>query len=36
VFEFLAENVPSDTITIQVIPPEGEQVILDFDLASLR
>lgn len=35
-FEFLAENVPSDAITIQVIPPEGEQVILDFDLPSLR
>ncbi len=35
-FEFLAENVPSDTVTIQVIPPEGEQVVLDFDLASLR
>lgn len=35
-FEFLAENVSSDTITIQVIPPEGEQVVLDFDLASLR
>jgi hypothetical protein len=35
-FEFLAEDVPSDAITIQVIPPEGEQVVLDFDLASLR
>jgi len=35
-FEFLAEDVPSDSITIQVIPPEGEQVVLDFDLASLR
>jgi hypothetical protein len=35
-FEFLAESVPSDTITIQVIPPEGEQVVLDLDLASLR
>jgi len=35
-FEFLAENVPSDSITIQVIPPEGEQVVLDFDLATVR
>jgi len=35
-FEFLAEEVPSDSITIQVIPPEGEQVVLDFDLASVR
>jgi len=35
-FEFLAEDVPSDSITIQVIPPEGEQVVLDFDLASVR
>jgi hypothetical protein len=35
-FEFLAENVPSDSITIQVIPPEGEQLVLDFDLASRR
>ena len=35
-FEFLAEDVPSDSITIQVIPPEGKQVVLDFDLASLR
>ena len=35
-FEFLAEKVPSDSITIQVIPPEGEQVVLDFDLATVR
>jgi hypothetical protein len=35
-FEFLADKVPSDSITIQVFPPEGEQVVLDFDLASLR
>lgn len=35
-FEFLAEKVPSDSITIQVIPPEGEQIVLDFDLGSVR
>ena len=35
-FEFLAEEVPSDSITIQVKPPEGEQVVLDFDLAAVR
>lgn len=35
-FEFLAEKVPSDSITIQVIPPEGELVVLDFDLATVR
>ena len=35
-FEFLAENVPSDSITIQVIPPEGEEVDLEFDLATVR
>ncbi|HYW66736.1 MAG TPA: hypothetical protein VFB10_08520 [Candidatus Dormibacteraeota bacterium] len=35
-FEFLAENVPSDSITIQVTPPEGEEVVFEFDLATLR
>jgi hypothetical protein len=35
-FEFLAENVPSDSILVQVIPPEGEQVVLDYDLSSVR
>jgi len=35
-FEFLAENVPSDSITIQVIPPEGEQIVFEFDLATVR
>ena len=35
-FEFLAENVPSDSITIQVIPPEGEQIVFEFDLAAVR
>jgi hypothetical protein len=35
-FEFLAESVPSDSILVQVIPPEGEQVVLDYDLSSVR
>jgi hypothetical protein len=35
-FEFLAEHVPSDSILVQVIPPEGEQVVLDYDLSSVR
>jgi hypothetical protein len=35
-FEFLAEAVPSDSILVQVIPPEGEQVVLDYDLSSVR
>jgi hypothetical protein len=34
--EFLAEAVPSDSILVQVIPPEGEQVVLDYDLGSVR
>jgi hypothetical protein len=35
-FEFLAEACPSDSILVQVIPPEGEQVVLDYDLNSVR
>jgi len=35
-FEFLAESVPSDSIFVEVIPPEGEQVVLDYDLTSVR
>jgi hypothetical protein len=35
-FEFLAENVPSDSILVQIIPPEGEQVVLDYDLSTVR
>jgi hypothetical protein len=35
-FEFLAENFPTDTATVVVDPPEGDQVVVDFDLASLR
>jgi hypothetical protein len=35
-FEFLAEAVPSDSILVQIIPPEGEEVVLDYDLSSVR
>jgi hypothetical protein len=35
-FEFLAESFASDSATIQVTPPEGDPVSLDFNLASLR
>ena len=35
-FEFLAESLPADSVTVQVDPPEGDQVMVDFDLASVR
>jgi hypothetical protein len=35
-FEFLAESFASDSTTIQVTPPEGDQVTIDFRLTSLR
>ena len=35
-FEFLAENLPSDVVTVQVDPPEGDQVVVDYDLSSVR
>jgi hypothetical protein len=34
--EFLADELRSDSATIQIDPPEGDQVIVDFDLASVR
>ena len=34
--EFLADAFSSDSATVQVIPPEGDQVYVDFDLTSLR
>ena len=34
--EFLADSLASDSATIQINPPEGEQVVVDFDLSSLR
>jgi len=35
-FEFLAESFASDSATIQVDPPEGDPVSVDFSLNSLR
>jgi len=35
-FEFLADSFASDSATIQVTPPEGDPVSLDFDLTRLR
>jgi hypothetical protein len=35
-FESLAESFASDSATIQVTPPEGDQVTVDFHLTSLR
>jgi len=34
--EFLAEAFDPGSATIQIEPPEGDQVVVDFDLASLR
>ncbi|MGC2830446.1 MAG: hypothetical protein WB627_10575 [Candidatus Acidiferrum sp.] len=35
-FDYPAEAFTSDTTTIQVFPPEGDPVSVDFDLARLR
>src|SRR6267143_51913 len=35
-FEFLAESFASDSATVQVTPPEGDPVSLDFNLSALR
>ncbi|MGC2233521.1 MAG: hypothetical protein WBA09_18635 [Candidatus Acidiferrum sp.] len=35
-FDFPAEAFVSDSSTIQVFPPEGDPVSVDFDLSSLR
>lgn len=35
-FEFPAEDFATDSATIDVNPPEGGQVSVDFDLSSLR
>ena len=35
-FDLLAESFDSDFATIEVDPPEGDPVSLDFDLSSLR
>jgi hypothetical protein len=36
IFDYLADSFPSDTITVRVTPPEGDEVFADFDLDSLR
>ncbi len=35
-FDYPADAFTSDTATIQIFPPEGDPVSLDFDLASIR
>ena len=35
-FEFLAKSFRSDSATIQVTPPEGDPVSVEFNLVSLR
>jgi hypothetical protein len=35
-FEFAAEDFATDSATIDVNPPEGDAVSVDFDLSSLR
>jgi hypothetical protein len=35
-FDFRAESFTSDSATIEVLPPEGELVSVDFDLIRLR
>jgi hypothetical protein len=35
-FEFRADSFRSDSPTVQVTPPEGDPVSVDFDLARLR
>lgn len=34
--EFLADAFSPDSATVQIDPPEGDQVVVDFDLISLR
>jgi hypothetical protein len=33
---FAASKFPPDSVTVNVVPPEGDQVKVDFDLTSLR
>ena len=35
-FEFFAESFPTTEATVQIEPPEGESLELNFDLASVR
>jgi hypothetical protein len=34
--EFYANSFPTNEVTAQIDPPEGDPLVLDFDLASLR
>jgi len=34
--EFPAAAFAPDSVTIRIVPPEGEQILVDFDLSSLR
>jgi hypothetical protein len=34
--EFLADAFATDSATVQIDPPEGDQVVVDFDLYSFR
>jgi len=35
-FDYPAESFTEDTVNVRVTPPEGEPVVVDFDLTSLR
>jgi len=35
-FEFYAESFPTNEVTVQMVPPEGDELNVDFDLASVR
>jgi hypothetical protein len=35
-FEYPAKDFAEDSVTIQVTPPEGDPVVVDFDLTSFR
>jgi len=35
-FEFPADAFTGDTVTVEVTPPKGSQVAVDFDPSSLR
>lgn len=35
-FEYPAKDLTQDSVTIQVTPPEGDPVVVDFDLTSFR
>jgi len=34
--EFLAEAFATDSAKVKIVPPEGDKVVVDFDLSSLR